>query len=292
MRYRTDEWRRFGYALDSFERSLDSVHYVSVFEPAAGPPQLPYSTGFFTVRPGSPTFATATQIEAILSAGSLGEPQGQELLQPRPLPDIPRCPETPGRNGDAMEERRLQRRDKLLAKAQTLSERVNEVRRKDVEMLQWLERGYNEGNEKYVEFLAELALKRHYLAPALQRPIKCRFEPDGKVLLCQIEIPDFAQLPILKTKGKSHDLVAVSATEKKRLNEILLYSLCIRAAYLIARADFGGFIETIAVNADQSWFDPATGTPRSGTIASLQALKSTSLRCSLAASRPRRASHT
>lgn len=173
-----------------------------------------------------------------------------------------------------MEERHLQRRDKLVAKVQTLSNRLQEVRRKDVEMLQWLERGYKEGNEKYVEFLVELALKRHHLAPALHRPIKCRFEPDGKVLLCQIEIPDFAQLPMVKPKGKSHDLVAVSATEKKRLNEILLYSLCIRAAYLVARADFCGLIETIAVNADQSWFDPATGTPRSGTIASLQALKS------------------
>lgn len=272
MNYRSDHWRRYGYALDSFERSLSCLHYVSVFEPVTGPPQLPYSTGFFTVRPGSPADVTATQIETILDDGGLGEPHGRSLLQPRPFPDFPRCPEPPDQTNEAAS-RHLQRRDKLVLKAQAMLNRFQEIHRKDIEMLQWLERGYKEGNERYVEFLAELALKRHHLAAGLQRPTKCRFEPNGKVLLCQIEVPDFAHLPITKRRGKSHDLVEVSTTEKKKLNEILLHSLCIRAAYLIARADFGGSIETIAVNANQDWFDPATGAPRSGTIASLQALK-------------------
>jgi restriction system protein len=40
-------------------------------------------------------------------------------------------------------------------------------------------------------------------------------------------------------------------------------------------SDPGRFFDTIAVNAHQKWFDPATGNPREGIIASLQAAKDT-----------------
>jgi hypothetical protein len=70
----------------------------------------------------------------------------------------------------------------------------------------------------------------------------------------------FAALRITKLRGKSYsDWVEVSAAEKKRRCETLVYALCIRAAFLAAQSDFGNFIDTIAVNALQNWFDPATG---------------------------------
>ncbi len=141
-------------------------------------------------------------------------------------------------------------------------------------MLGSLASGYSERNEKYIEFVAALSLKRHFLSIALQRPLECHYEADARILLCEIEIPDFASLRITKLRGKSYsDWVDVPAAEKKKLCENLVYALCVRAAYLVAKSDFGNFIETVAVNAMQSWFDPATGAPKSGTIASLQARK-------------------
>src|SRR4051812_40603264 len=42
---------------------------------------------------------------------------------------------------------------------------------------------------------------------------------------------------------------------------------------LVGKSDEGNWFDTIAVNAKQNWIDPATGSPRSGIIASLQAAK-------------------
>jgi len=109
--------------------------------------------------------------------------------------------------------------------------------------------------------------------------------------LCTIQIPDFATLQIVKEKGGRsrlrdswHD---VSATEKKRTTETILYSLCIRAAYLVAKSDIGNWFDTVAVNAEQSWFDAATGTPRTGIIASLQASKAEIIQLNLEQADPK-----
>ena len=61
----------------------------------------------------------------------------------------------------------------------------------------------------------------------------------------------------------------VSAAERKRSNETILYSLCLRAAYLAAKSDIGNWFDAIAVNATQKWNDAATGQAREGIVASL-----------------------
>jgi restriction system protein len=50
--------------------------------------------------------------------------------------------------------------------------------------------------------------------------------------------------------------------------------MCIRAASLVAHSDEGEWFDTIAVNGRQNWIDRATGQPRSGIVASLQATSS------------------
>jgi len=83
-------------------------------------------------------------------------------------------------------------------------------------------------------------------------------------------------LGIVKPKGKrwSAKWGAASVAESKRLKQTLPHSLCLRIAYLAAKCDARNWFDVIAINAIQNWFDPATGAPRSGIIASLQALKS------------------
>jgi hypothetical protein len=270
MRHRTDEWRKFGYSLDSFENALKNLKYHSVFEPVTEP-QGPYTVGFFTMRAGASNAVSATGIQDILN--NLGAPHGTELLLPSVLPNFPELPEAP-RRPDGETNQYIDRRHRAVTKARDLREAFLEIERKDHAMLESLSSGYEEGNEKYVGFLAALSLKRHFLSVALQKPSECHYEAATRILLCEIEIPDFAALRITKLRGKSYsDWVDVTTAEKKRLCETLVYALCIRAAYLTAQSDFGNFIDTIAVNALQSWFDPATGAPKSGTIASLQARK-------------------
>jgi len=96
------------------------------------------------------------------------------------------------------------------------------------------------------------------------------------VALCTIEVPDFKRLSIVKKRGDSWRAkwLPVSATDKRKSNENILYSLCLRAAYLVAKSNFGSWFDTIAVNAQQKWFDAATGAPREGIIASMQAVTS------------------
>jgi hypothetical protein len=58
---------------------------------------------------------------------------------------------------------------------------------------------------------------------ALQRPSE--YEAGTGILLCEIEIPDFATLRITKLRGKSYsDWVDVTTAEKKRLCETLVYA--------------------------------------------------------------------
>jgi restriction system protein len=272
MRHGTDEWRKFGYSLDSFENALKNLQYHSVFEPVTEP-QRPYTVGFFIMRAGASNAVSATGVQAILSEINLGGPHGADLLQPGVLPNFPQLPEAP-RRPDGETNHYVDRRHRAVTKARNLREAFLEIERKDHAMLESLSCGYKEGKEKYIGFLAALSLKRHFLSVALQKPSECHYEASTRILLCEIEIPDFAALRITKLRGKSYsDWVEVTAAEKKRLCETLVYALCIRAAYLAAQSDFGNFIDTIAVNALQNWFDPATGAPKAGTIASLQARK-------------------
>jgi restriction system protein len=92
------------------------------------------------------------------------------------------------------------------------------------------------------------------------------------VALCTIELPELAKLPFAKKRAK---WVPASATETKQAAERILHALCIRAAYLVAMGDPSNFIDTVAVNAHQKWIDNATGKPKEGIVASLQAPKHT-----------------
>jgi len=91
----------------------------------------------------------------------------------------------------------------------------------------------------------------------LPKPLSLAFNVDidfpSRIGLCTIDIPDFAHLPIAKRRGKSwkFEWVAVSAAEKKRCAETLLYSLCLRAVYLVACSDAGDSFDTVALNANQ-----------------------------------------
>jgi restriction system protein len=126
-----------------------------------------------------------------------------------------------------------------------------------------------------VRFLINLSHARQPLPSILRKSWKIDIDHNSRILLCTFEIPDFSSLEIVKKRGRSWkaEFSPVSAAERKRSTETIIYSLCLRAAYLAAKSDVGNWFDTVAVNATQKWNDAATGQPREGIIASLQAQK-------------------
>ncbi|HTV31495.1 MAG TPA: restriction endonuclease [Methylocella sp.] len=118
-----------------------------------------------------------------------------------------------------------------------------------------------------------LAILRRHPVPGLLAPKESDFLFDvgSRVALCTIEVPDLANLPFVKKRTK---WVPASESDRKQASERIVHALCIRAAYLVAMGDPGDFFDTVAVNANQKWVDPATGRQKEGIVASLQALKS------------------
>ena len=119
--------------------------------------------------------------------------------------------------------------------------------------------------------LVEISHQRHYLPGFLQKDFLVAINPDSQTMLIQFEFPDYSSLAISYAKLKNLNLKYLTASQKKKVVKTCLYSLIVRAGYLASRLNLGGHYQSIVINVEQNWFDPATGQPRNGIIASLQA---------------------
>jgi restriction system protein len=265
------DWSRYSDRLKRLQWELDQLHYQSVFDPVSKRPAQ-HSVGFFTLSRVDQSQLTLDDLARILSPSHLGNPHGRDLLVPIDPPTIPAVPtppnSEPGNWQFVLEQ--LERVESKLKEQQTAFE---EIAVKDREMLRALTLGYERSERQYIEFLAALSLVRHYLPEPLFRPSEIHYDPDARVVLCDLEIPGFASLSIFKQRGETRKLVSISAAETRNANETILYSLCIRAGYLIGKSDINDMFDSIAVNARQQWFDTATGATREGVVASLHASK-------------------
>ena len=252
--------RRESYELESYERALNSLQYPSVFQ------CLPEDRGIGSIYYKLPDNALALwDVTLLLAASFLAPPHGLDMLVPRPLPDLPKV--TWNTSG---------------AKAQTLAQRARELKQRfqdqyhaDAESLDALREGCLANDPAAIQAMISLTHVRHRLPKPLFLPFNVNIDFPSRIALCTIDIPDFAHLPIAKRRAKSWPVnwVSVSAAEKKRCSETILHSLCLRAVYLVAYSDAGDWFDTVALNANQHWFDSATGAPCEGIIASLQAPK-------------------
>jgi hypothetical protein len=264
-----NSWRSYHYQLQRVEQQLDRLHYESIFDPLLEGDLSTFTVGLTVSQANT---VQLDQLKAVLSPQHLGPPHGQELLEPvdpPELPNIPRPPSEPAGSWVFVTKQLETVREKLREKRESYTA----IAASDREMLAALSHGYKQGEPKYVEFLASLSLVRHYLPLPLFRPCNTHYDPVARVILCDLEIPNFASLTITKRKGKAYEWVPVSDSEKKKANETILFSLCIRAAYLIARSDMTDKFDIVAMNARQRWFDNTTDASREGTVASMHALK-------------------
>ena len=281
---RDDPWGKFLQALELFERDLKALNYVGAFDPREPPFEHRVDRVLFD-HLFPPSGITPENVASLLSARFVGPPHGFDLLQPVPLPEFPKFPahmqppdqyDTTAYHRDWVEGVRLvvEKGEKLERQLSALHQKVSQQFGSEAEALEKIRQLCVLNEPEAVSKLMDIALLRHPLPKLLHRRAEYRTDFEARVFLTTIEIPNFANISIVRERGNSLNWNPVSAAERKRCLESILYTLAIRAAYLIANSDAGNWFDTIAVNVKQRWNDPATGAPREGVIASLQAMKS------------------
>ena len=286
----SSSWYYYDRDLNTYEKRLDELDYAGV---VAKPTELRRAQGFFTTVGAADGPLTPDRIASLLSL--VGPPHGYDLLEPLPIPDFPSFPSRPEspiptqKSGSAFSlfgkppaPDRSGYDPKIIVKEQRLKEKTAARREKfeqkyrDIKaQLQAVQERCAANDYDAVRFLINLSHARQPLPSILRKSWKIDIDHNSRILLCTFEIPDFSYLEIVKQRGQSWSakFSPVSAAERKRSTETIIYSLCLRAAYLAAKSDVGNWFDTIAVNATQKWNDAATGQPREGIIASLQAQK-------------------
>lgn len=268
-------WRNFSRGLDTVRQTLKNYRYHGVFD-APNPSNIPDFRDSFQFQSLPKGALALKQIDKILSVGALSPPHGLTLLEPPQQQELPSLPEMPSRALMKEWETRHIDEHRVLGEAlAALRESISAKIASEKEDGAQLVAACRAGDPKALRLLMGATLIRHPLPTPLALDINFVLDAASRVALCTIEVPDLSRLPLVNKRSDSWTAkwLPVSEAERKRSIERVLHSLCVRGAYLIAMSDPGDVFDTVAVNAHQSWFDPATGTPRDGIIASLQAPK-------------------
>jgi restriction system protein len=175
-------------------------------------------------------------------------------------------------------DRDVKERKKIIKRSQELRHQIAELREKfdrvrRNEQLR-LRASLSFTESKNIEQLIDLAHNKHELPKFLRTNYAIRFDSTNSVVLIQFEFPDYTERKLIvghrKVRYETHPKYATD-TQQRKLIKTCLYSLIIRIAHIAARYNAADQIKTVVVNVTQNWFDTATGQPRSGVIASLQA---------------------
>lgn len=94
---------------------------------------------------------------------------------------------------------------------------------------------------------------------------------ESRTAFVQVQFPDCSGVDMYVGTMASGKPKFASASAKKKLIQASLYSTAIYFGHLVGRFGLPEVFDTVVVNVEQDWFDPATGHPRNGIVASLQA---------------------
>ena len=97
------------------------------------------------------------------------------------------------------------------------------------------------------------------------------YDQESRVLQITFDFPDYKEKNIpVGTNVKGDKIKYASDAAKKKLVKETLYGLIVWIGHVVA-SQISAEVKQIAINTRQSWFDPATGSPTEGTIASVLA---------------------
>jgi len=124
-------------------------------------------------------------------------------------------------------------------------------------------------SEACVKTLAKLILRENRL-PDMFKP-NFQFSSDKKeeFLQVQFDFPDYKDVEIEIDTLRNGDPKYASEAAKKKLVKESLFSMMVWVGHVLGTQLQGKSVQQIGINVHQSWFDPATGQPASGIIASV-----------------------
>jgi restriction system protein len=253
------------------------MFYHSTFECAKKPklPNVHYSPGDeHTKYESEERTVRMDKIREILSRSANAPPHGIDLLKPIPVPVLPSIIDTSA----IMYKPYHEQAEKLNSKIYELEKKHEQQFMSDSERVMAIIDGCQRNDINAINDLMKTTNNRHYLENCLRGSFETDIDLGGRIILINIEVPDFSGINIEKFNNNTYKTSPVSASDKKRSFEAILYSLCIRAAYLVSCSDVGNWFDALAVNAWQKWHDGATGALIDGTIASLFVTKENILR--------------
>jgi restriction system protein len=116
---------------------------------------------------------------------------------------------------------------------------------------------------------------KYPLPKFLRRSVKYEIDREQKVCVIEFEFPDYRDEKLIvgwSTRGgyinEDRPKFASEGAKKKLIKECLC-SLVLRQAHIASLAYDSDLFSHIAINATQTWFDPATGRQQFGIVASL-----------------------
>jgi restriction system protein len=127
---------------------------------------------------------------------------------------------------------------------------------------------YNNANTSVLK-KAEFILLRNPLPDFFSNYRPVQFDNESKILQLELKFPDYRDEEIVIGQTARYKKKYATQTAKRKIVKQTLYSLIIWHGHLLALhlKDFD--LNQIAINVNQTWFDPATGKPVSGIIASV-----------------------
>jgi hypothetical protein len=256
----------FRSKLETFENHLARIQYSGAFRPRL---RVELRKPVFDCRPVDGV--TVEGINSILSAENIGPPHGFDLLKPIPIPNFPKIPERPTNSPSALDSSLLSVAERLESKVSRVRERIERQFNDEAIKLNKLLDACRNRNPSAIRLLMTISHIRHDIHPIFRLQFTINIDLAARLANCTIEVPNFALINVWdfrESRGKA-GWSLVSSAKKKRLTECALYSLCLRAAYLVARSDEENWFETVTVNAFQNWGGQTTGTPHSGIVASI-----------------------
>lgn len=98
---------------------------------------------------------------------------------------------------------------------------------------------------------------------------RVHFDRERKILLVEFEFPDVEKFSFYKRNAQNHALKPVAKTQRRTLQEKLVYGLALRLAFDLATISSLHDVEQIALNGFATFTDKSTGRERTEVIVSL-----------------------
>ena len=121
----------------------------------------------------------------------------------------------------------------------------------------------------------EILHKKYPLPKFLRTSVTYHIDLPNKVCLIEFDFPDYTNQSLVMGFGRSRGYVDESKPKyapqstKRKLVKQCLCSLLLRYAFLASTSNLKTAFTHVAVNAIQTWFDPATGKQRTGVVGSV-----------------------